>query len=236
VDPFQKCLDMPREELDRGVQENLKRIQTRLAQKSNKATFSPTTRPSIVSWLKDLKASEGTPIRGVKYWTAVAGAIEANDSGLVLLCHKSNVQRIFVDYAEYVTVVGNGELLAPTPKKSDAEIPKELVELNIVSKVRKGHKGNTCQTVRVTMPELKSTCSSIVSHVQAQFAEGIRGDPAANPFDRRASTLTIDPLQLSASSLSFDEDVRADTDLLDDIAILSDRLNKHEYMKGSFLG
>jgi hypothetical protein len=78
-----------------------------------------------------------------------------------------------VDYAEYVAVVDNGELLAPKPKKSDAEIPKQLVGLNIVSKVRKGHEGNTCQTVRVTIPELKLTCSSIVSHVQAQFTEGI---------------------------------------------------------------
>jgi hypothetical protein len=66
MDPLQKYLDVPREELDPGVQENLKRIKTRLAQKSDKATFSPTPRPSIVSWLKDLKASEGTPIRGGK--------------------------------------------------------------------------------------------------------------------------------------------------------------------------
>jgi hypothetical protein len=97
VDSSKKCLDMPREELDLGVQESLKRIETRLAQKSDKAAFSPTPRPSIVSWLKDLKASEGTPIGGVKYWTAVAGATKADDSGLVLLCPKSNVERIFVD-------------------------------------------------------------------------------------------------------------------------------------------
>jgi hypothetical protein len=51
---------------------------------------------------------------------------------LVLLCPKSNVEHIFEDYAEYVTVVGNGEFLAPKPKKSDADIPKESVELNIV--------------------------------------------------------------------------------------------------------
>jgi hypothetical protein len=151
----------------------MKGIETSLAQKSNKVTFSVTPKPSIVSWLKDLKASEGTPIRGGKYWTAVAGATEADDSGLVLLCPKSNVEHIFVDYAEYVTVVGNGKFLALKPKKSDAEIPKESVELNIVSKVRKRHKGDTCQTVRVTIPELMPTCPSIVSHVQAQLAEGI---------------------------------------------------------------
>jgi hypothetical protein len=85
----------------------------------------------------------------------VAGATEADDSGLVLLCPKSNVEHnIFADYAEYVTVVSNGKFLAPKPKKSDAEIPKESVELNIVSKVRKGHEGGTCQTVRVTIPFL----------------------------------------------------------------------------------
>jgi hypothetical protein len=193
-------------------------------------------RPSLVSWLKDLKAAEGTPIRGGNYWTAVAGATAVDDSGLVLLCPKSNVQNVFVDFAEYVTVVGNGQYLAPKPKK-EMEIPKEQVEMSNVGKVRKGREGDTCQTVRITIPEHMSTCSSIVSLAQSQFADGIRGDPAANPFDRRAPRRLIHCNALSASSLLFDENVNAETESLpDDITILSDRLNNHKYVKGSFLG
>ena len=55
---------------------------------------------------------------------AVAGATAVDDSGLVLLCPKSNVQNVFLDFAEYVTVIGNGQYLAPKPKK-EMEITKD---------------------------------------------------------------------------------------------------------------
>ncbi len=48
---------------------------------------------------------------------------------------KTNVQNVFVDFAEYVTVIGNGQYLAPKPKK-ETEIPKDQVEMSIVGKVR----------------------------------------------------------------------------------------------------
>jgi 23S rRNA (cytosine1962-C5)-methyltransferase len=237
--PLQRYLDMPRDEMDPNMLENLKRIERRLEQQSRKASFSTAARPSVVSWLKELKASEGTPIRGGKFWTAVAGATEVDDSGAVVLCPKAQTENLFVDAAEYVTVVGNGEFLAPPPKRKEStvDIPTDLMEMDIVSKVRKGRDGDTCQTVRVIISETASSCASIIPHVQAQFADGIRGDPAANPFDRRAPRRLIHCQSLTVSSLSYDEDVQAELeDLPDDIAILAERLNRHKYAKGSFLG
>jgi hypothetical protein len=225
---------VPREQLDPVTLNNLKRIEARVAENKKDASFAAQSRSSVVSWLKEFKASEGTPIRGGNFWTAFAGATNVDDSGLVLLCPKASVDNVFVDFAEYIGVVGNGKFLA---KKEASSIPKEFVQLNLLSKVKKGRGEDAAQTVRFTIPEHASTCSSIVSHAQAQFEDGIRGDPAANPFERRASRRLIHCNVLSVSSLLFDENVQAESKSLpDDIRILSDRLNSHDFTNGSFLG
>ena len=235
--PLYRFENVPRDSLDPSVQENLKRIEKRLGQNQNTASFSSYSRPSIVSWLKEEKRKEGTPIRGGKFWTAAAGATEVDDSGLVLICPKSNIQNVFVDVAEYVAVVGNGGFLRPVSKKDANEIPTELVDISIISKVKKGREGDICQTVRFSISEHMSTCTSILSHAQSQFHDGIRGDPAANPFDRRSSRRLIHCSALSISSLTHEDEAQVETESVpDDIAILSDRLNNHAFSKGSFLG
>jgi 23S rRNA (cytosine1962-C5)-methyltransferase len=238
--PLQRYLDKPREEMDPVTAENLKKIERRLQhQTSTVASLSASPRPSVVGWLKNLKAGEGTPIRGGKFWIAFAGATEVDDSGLVILCPRSQSENLFVDGAEYVTVVGNGESMMLPVKRKDAneEILKDLLQMEIIARVRKGRDGDTCQVVRVSIAESPSTCSSIIPHVQAQFADGVRGDPQANPFDRRSSRRLIHCRSLSASSLSHDEDAQAELqDLPDDISIFAERLNYHKYVDGSFLG
>jgi 23S rRNA (cytosine1962-C5)-methyltransferase len=225
------------QELDPSTAANLVKIAARTAQSSETASFATPGRPSVVAWLKDLKAAEGNPIRGGKYWTALAGATGVDDSGLVLLCPKDKVDNIFVDYAEYVAVIGNGGSLAPRSKAKESALSKEAVSMNIVSKLRKGRGDDAVQTVRVTVPEVFSTCSSVVDPCQAQFQDGIRGDPGANPFDRRAPRRLIHCSSLSVSSLIVDESLRAETPgLPDDIAILADRRNHLEYVGSSFLG
>lgn len=228
---------MEEKELDPKTAANLARIAARTAAASDKASFAVTSRPSLVAWLKELKALEGTPIRGGKFWTAVAGAASVDDTGLVLLCPKDKVDNVFVDYAEYIAVVGNGGHLAPRSKAKESALSKEAVEMNIVSKLRKGRGDDTIQTVRVTVPEGFSTCTSVVTPCQAQFQDGIRGDPGANPFDRRASRRLIHCNSLSVSSLTHDESVRVETrEMPDDIAVLADRRNHLEYQDSSFLG
>ncbi|CAJ1946304.1 unnamed protein product [Cylindrotheca closterium] len=224
------------EDLDPAAQENIKRMEKRKAKRKDRATFGSYTRPSVVNWLKELKAESGQPIRGGKFWTAAAGATEVDDSGVVLLCPKSNVGNVFVDTAEYAAVVGNGGYFRQI-SKADSSIPGEDIDIQLVSKVRKGREGDTCQTVRFEIPEHKSTCANIIEHAQSKFNDGIRGDPAANPFDRRSPRRLIHCFSLSASSLISDEDVMVETETMpDDIAILSDRLNNHDFKKGSFLG
>jgi hypothetical protein len=225
-----------KKELDPKTIENFKRIEARSAENKLDASFASVSRLSVVSWLKELKAEEGNPIRGGNFWKAIAGATSVDDSGLVLLCPKDKVDNVFVDFAEYVTVIGNGNFLAPKPK-TEKPIPNESVEMAIMAKVRKGRGDDTTQTVRITIPEHMSTCSSIVAHAQEQFKDGIRGDPAGNPFDRRASRRLIHCNVLSVSSLVYDEEAQAASEFLpDDIAILAERLNHHEYKEGSFLG
>mmetsp|Transcript_8979 Transcript_8979/g.21884 ORF Transcript_8979/g.21884 Transcript_8979/m.21884 type:complete len:906 (-) Transcript_8979:106-2823(-) len=227
-------------DVDESAVENLKRIKTRLENKkdgSETGSFSSFQRPSVVSWLKDWKAAEGSPIRGGNFWTALAGATEVDDSGLVLLCPKKNTENLIVEYSEYIAVVGNGKFLAPQAKKIAKQIPDDAIQLDMVSRVRKGREGDVCQTVRFVISEHFATCSSVVNRAQMQFEDGIRGDPGANPFDRRAPRRLVHCNSMSVSSLVFDETSEAETPSLpDDIAILSDRLNSHRYQKGSFLG
>jgi len=240
IDERTKYESMNEGDLDKNAVENLKRIKARLA--SNKdgtdtGSFSSFQRPSIVSWLKDKKAAEGNPIRGGNFWTALAGATEVDDSGLVLLCPKKNTDNLIVEYSEYVAVVGNGKFLAPQPKRQGKQIPDDAIQLDMVSRVRKGREDDVCQTVRFVISEYFATCSSVVNRAQLQFEDGIRGDPGANPFDRRAPRRLIHCNSMSVSSLTFDETSEAEsTHFPDDIAILSDRLNGHKFQKGSFLG
>ena len=212
-------------------------LQARRANQTATASFEQYTRPSIVGWLKELKAEEGTPIKGGKYWTAVVGATNVDDSGLVILCPKDLVDNLYVDYAKYVTVIGNGKHLAPKSKTKDDGIPNENTRLEIIAKLRKGRLEDVVMTIGVAFTEMFSTCSSVVQPCQAQFQDGIRGDPTANPFDRRAPRRLIHCDAISASSLVHDESSAVETEFWpDDIAGLAERRNSHGFIDGSFLG
>jgi phosphoglycolate phosphatase-like HAD superfamily hydrolase len=225
------------EELDPSVVENLKRIKTRLNSLKDDASFSFVPRPSIVSWLKDMKAAEGSPIRGGNFWTALAGASEVDDTGLVLLAPKEKSESIFVEFAEYISVVGTGNYLNnKAGKVSGNDFPIESVKIDMISRLKRNREGDTTQTIRIVVSEHPSTCAGIIAHAQNQFEDGIRGDPAANVFDRRAPRRLIHCASMAVSSLLFDDTVEAEAGLPDDIAILSERLNNHKFLKGSFLG
>lgn len=240
LNAIQKYEEMNEDGLNESSAKNLKRIKARLSNKedlSECVNFTSFQRPSIVSWLKDKKADEGNPIRGGKFWTALAGAIDVDDSGLVLLCPKKNTENLIVEYSEYVAVVGNGKFLSTKLKKENKQLPDDAIQVEMISRVRKGREGDVSQTVRFVVTEQFASCSSIIGRAQVQFEDGIRGDPAANPFERRAPRRLIHCNSMAVSSLIFDETAEAETDTLpDDIAILSNRLNDHKFHKGTFLG
>ncbi len=205
------------------------------------ASFEPESRPSIVSWLKDMKAAEGTPIRGGKFWAAIAGAVEVDDSGLLLLCPKEKIDDVFVDSAEYSIVIGNGKHLRPKGKRQQVVAKKQSAsldqaEIEEVAKLRKGRDDDVVVTTRVYIPDGASTSDDAVHLCQQKYMDGVRGDPNANPLDRRANRRLVHCSSLSVSSLSQDDFAESESDLPDDIKILSGRRNNHQYTLGSFLG
>jgi 23S rRNA (cytosine1962-C5)-methyltransferase len=238
----------PNTDIDPKTLANLRRIIARSASSTSTTTdtmasFASTTRPSVISWLKEIKAAEGTPIRGGNYWTAMAGAVDVDDTGLVLLCPKANTNNVCIEYAEYVAVVGNGGVLDPTANKSDkVDVNKksnmpETATVEVIAKLRRGRGDDTVETVKVTIPERASTCSNVIRLCQEQCQDGIRGDPASSPFDRRAQRRLIHCNAMSISSHTYDDTIEMETDRLpDDIAVLSERRNHLEYKNGSFLG
>jgi 23S rRNA (cytosine1962-C5)-methyltransferase len=204
--------------------------------RTEQASFEPYSRPSVLSWFKELMTDEGTPVRGGKYWTALAGATQVDDSGLVLLCPKDKVNNLFVDFTKYVAVIGNGKFMAAKPK-SFGEIPKKSIEMEILAKLRRGRDDDVVITVGLAVVEHASNSNQIVQACQNQLLDGIRGDPAANPFDRRAPRRLIHCDAMSVSSLSHDDVAEVDSEFLpDDIALFADRRNNHAYSEGSFLG
>ena len=110
-------------------------------------------------------------------------------------------------------------------------------QLDVVSRLRKGRGDDVVQTVRVVIPERPSVCTHAVELCQSQLEDGIRGDAAASPLDRRAPRRLVHCHALSVSSLTHDESVeRITASLPDDIAVLAERRNHLEYKQGSFLG
>lgn len=226
-------------EVDGRTAANIRRIAARSQQmKDGVASFASRPRPSVVAWLKETKAKGGVPIRGGNFWKALAGATEVDDSGVVLLCPKTNVDNVFLEYTEYITVMGSGGYLAPRSMfRKDTKLATESIKLEVMSKLRTGREDDVVQTVRVIVPETTSTCTSIVKTCQAQFQQGVRGDPAANPFDRRARRRLVHCNSLSASSLLYEETIEAESmGLPSDLSILSERGVNLEYKSGSFLG
>jgi hypothetical protein len=196
------------------------------------------SRPSVVGWLKMMKASEGSPIRGGKNWKAMAGAVDVDDSGLVVLCPKTKGDDIFVDHVDYIAVVGNGNYVAPKGKRGNA-LKKDQeagLELKEIAKLRKARGDDVISIMKIHIPDGFSTCNEVVHICQKEYLEGIRGDPTANPFDRRATRRLIHCSSLSLSSLSVDDFVECNSMVPDDIQILADRRNNHGYKHGSFLG
>jgi len=205
------------------------------------ATFLPESKPSVVSWLKNLKAAEGTPIRGGKFWVAVAGAVEVDDSGLLFLCPKDKVENAYVDYVEYAAVVGNGKYLRPKGKIQQVVSKKQSAALNqseveVVAKLRKGREDDIVLTTKVHIPDGASTSNDAVQVCQQEFSDGVRGDAQANPLERRANRRLVHCSSLSVSSLTQDDIAESIVPLPDDIKVLADRRNHHEFKFGSFLG
>ncbi|GAX26863.1 hypothetical protein FisN_9Lh148 [Fistulifera solaris] len=216
--------DLNEEDIDPKTLENLRRITARRQMQSRTASFAPYSRPSVVSWLKDIKAKEGMPVRGGNFWTALAGAADVDDSGLVLLCPKANAANVFVELTEYVAVLGTGGYVAPKSKLKASKGLEESIVIEELSRMRKGRLEDTVHIVKVTIPDHGSTCGHIIDTLQSKYKDGIRGDPSANPLDRRAQRRLVHCGAMTVSSLICDETITYTVPAFpDDIAILVER-------------
>eukprot|EP00571_Detonula_confervacea_P000436 CAMPEP_0172313562 /NCGR_PEP_ID=MMETSP1058-20130122/20446_1 /TAXON_ID=83371 /ORGANISM="Detonula confervacea, Strain CCMP 353" /LENGTH=949 /DNA_ID=CAMNT_0013027225 /DNA_START=52 /DNA_END=2898 /DNA_ORIENTATION=- len=211
------------------------------------ANINTTTRPSLVNWLKQLKAAEGTPIKGGKNWVATAGATDIDDSGLVLLCPRDRTDAVHVDRCGYVAVVGNGKKLVSRSKlfKSAAKgsggevFDDSTAQIEISSRLKRGRDVDPVLTVSVNFPDGASTCAHAVLLCQDKFGDGVRGDALGDPFDRRSSRRLVHCESMAVTSLVNLDDEQAvvieECDLPDDVANYANR-REAVFSHGSFLG
>lgn len=209
------------------------------------------SRPSLANWLKDLKASEGTPVRGGKYWVAIAGASEIDDSGLVLLCPRDRAPSVHVDSCSYVAVVGNGGSTASRTSlarsiRSSASAGVETCDdtsatFDVLSRMRTHRSEDTVTTVRVTLADGASTCDRAVLLCQDRLGDGVRGDASGDPLDRRSSRRLVHCESMTVSSLAdIDGEEPAlvveGVPLPDDVSNYANRRADSGFAAGSFLG
>mmetsp|Transcript_21022 Transcript_21022/g.41991 ORF Transcript_21022/g.41991 Transcript_21022/m.41991 type:complete len:951 (+) Transcript_21022:207-3059(+) len=214
------------------------------------ANIDTPSRPSLVNWLKQLKAEEGTPIKGGKNWVALAGATEIDDSGLVLLCPKDRTRALHVDRCGYTAVVGNGKKLTSRSKLMKLIKAAEAgggevcdgstAKIEILARLKKGRDVDPVLSVGVEFPDGSSTCSQAVLLCQDRLGDGVRGDESADPIDRRAARRLVHCNSMTVSSLTCldDEPVVLESNpvLPDDIAIYANRRDGAEFRNGSYLG
>ena len=236
---IEALVDKTKKEIDEATSDSV--VESSNPSDTGPANFASDSRPYVVTWLKELKAAEGTPIRGGKFWAAIAGAVDVDDSGLLLLCPKDKVDNLYVDNATYSAVVGNGKYLAPKGKKKQQVSARNMASINdskldIIAKLKKGRDDDVVLTAQVSIPDGASTANDAVQVCQKELLDGIRGDPSANPLDRRANRRLVHCSSLAVSSLSFDDVSETEIEVSEDIRVYSDRRNHHEYQEGSFLG
>ena len=158
---------------------------------SGPANILSTQRPSLVNWFKQyMMESKGISIRGGNNWKAIAGAVDIDDSGLVLLVpRKSKQNSILIPSTTYVGVVGNGKNKS-FKKKNKMNLD---MDLQLLAKLKKGRETDEVQVLEVTFSmgdaigATTTTCADIIPICEERLNDGIRGDVMAHPLDRRAS-------------------------------------------------
>ena len=227
--------------------------------------LSTQQRPSLISWFKsDMMESQGIQVRGGNHWKAIAGAVDIDDSGLVLIVPRKKIKTkqissFLVQSMTYLAVVGNGQNLQSVQKK---QLFANSHEIHTLAKLRKGREKDEVQVAQVKLyagdsidTTNGSTCDDIIGICQDNFKDGIRGDAMAHPLDRRASRrlLHCHEMELIITTTEDEGDRQTQEQMLTirdplmdnnednmppDISIYANRQHSHGFTKagGDFLG
>lgn len=202
------------------------------------------TNTALVAWLKQYiyNETDGSWIlpAGPKNWKAVAGAVDVDDSGVVLLVPKDSVSDVLVEEARFLCVVGNGENMSSgrgkEKEKAAAADDSALPRIQAVRKFNRARREDILILASASLyDDPNPACSDIVPHIQEKFKDGIRGDSTASPLDRRAQRRLIHCESLRVSSLVQDDWMEAEADVPDDIAVLTEESLSFQE-SGSFRG
>lgn len=233
-------------------------------QDSGPANILSSQRPSLIAWFKSyMMESEGMQVRGGNHWKAIAGAVDIDDSGLVLIAprkkmnqqKKDNMSSFLVQSMTYLAVVGNGVNKQTSKKKN---IFKDSHEIQILAKLKKGREKDEIQVAQVKLyigdsidTTKGSTCDDVIGICQDKFQDGIRGDPMAHPLDRRAARRLLHCQEMELIVTDTNEEGQAEESMITiqnplmdndymppDIAIYANRRHSHGFSKarGDFLG
>ena len=191
-------------------------------------------RPSVMSWLKDhLSSMSSDSIRaGPKHWKALAGAVDLDDSGVVLLVPKASVSDILVEQIGFMAVVGNGKHLTKSKRiaqRAAGIAENQDVDIKTIKTLDRSRREDIAVIVSIDGFDSPMICSTILDPIQNQFEDGIRGDPFSAPLDRRAQRRLIHCESIQVSSLLQDDWIESKSTLPADFEILLNKNNEDPY-------
>jgi 23S rRNA G2069 N7-methylase RlmK/C1962 C5-methylase RlmI len=204
---------------------------------------------SVMNWLKSYLAEQGRPVRGgTKYWTAIAGATDACDSGLVLLCPKQQAKTVEIIKTTYWCGVGTGGKLATASSGSKGTSLNQngILVTDVTSERGDGPRSvagrvenHEARIINAAISGQQSLCSDSIHLVQHRYNDGVRGDASAAPLDRRAARRLIHchTIEVKAAAAKFEG---TSDKIPDDIAVLSlprdSSSTESLFQNGSFRG
>eukprot|EP00815_Leptocylindrus_aporus_P000962 CAMPEP_0116074930 /NCGR_PEP_ID=MMETSP0322-20121206/16314_1 /TAXON_ID=163516 /ORGANISM="Leptocylindrus danicus var. apora, Strain B651" /LENGTH=518 /DNA_ID=CAMNT_0003564855 /DNA_START=13 /DNA_END=1566 /DNA_ORIENTATION=- len=173
---------------------------------NKKKLLSLRERPSLISWLKNFvfeqTDGETTISAGPKNWKALAGAVDIDDSGVVLLVPKKHVSDILVEEVVVDAIVGNGNHLKNELRKA-SHGSETTINIKSLQKFDRSRREDILHWSSASSFDSPIVCAQVIKPLQDKFEDGIRGDPHASPLDRRAQRRLLHCSSIRVTTSAF---------------------------------
>lgn len=190
---------------------------------NKKKLLSLRERPSLISWLKQFvfeqTDGETTISAGPKNWKALAGAVDIDDSGVVVLVPKKHVSDILVEEVVIDAIVGNGNHLKNELGKASYG-SETTINIKSLQKFDRSRREDILHWSSASSFDSPIVCAQVIKPLQDKFEDGIRGDPHASPLDRRAQRRLLHCSSIRISSLLEDDSCECVSTLPGDFSVL----------------